>query len=69
MSIYPLTMDFESTLGDLKVVISPGRWVLVDEPLFYRLPPSERLSLRRQFAAQVTLANNTPTEISHERNS
>jgi hypothetical protein len=59
--MYPMTMEFESSIGDLKVVVSRERWLLVDRPLFDRLPAAERLSLRRQFAAQVELAKNTPT--------
>jgi hypothetical protein len=37
-------------------------WTALDQDNFDRLRVSERLSLRRQFEAQVGLAKNTPTK-------
>lgn len=55
----------EDTASELRVVIDRSGWRFQepgDELVFRALPTSERLSLRRQFGAQVALAKNTPTK-------
>lgn len=60
MALYPMTLQFETTLGDLSVVIGRERYIICEADWFYRLPASERLDLRSKFTEQVELAKATP---------
>ena len=68
--IYPLPMRFPATrppiAGDhIDVTITPEGWSFIttaDRERFEALPAGERLELRRAFAGQVELAQNTPTK-------
>lgn len=67
--IYPLTLPFDSSQGTVRVIIerqsaTEAGWrfaSLYDERTFRACQTTERLSLRRQFAAQVALATTHPT--------
>lgn len=71
MSLYPRVMRFTAPGHDtveIAVVISRTGWRFdgtLYRALFQDLRPAQRLSLRRQFAAQVELAKNTPTKGEH----
>lgn len=61
--IYPLVMEFGSDDGPISVFITREGWshrAIGDLLAFNRLSTSERLRLRREFAAQVALAQHTP---------
>jgi hypothetical protein len=65
MSLYPLRLTFGEARRALTVVVSPDGWKFAtpsDRDCFEARPTSERLALRRQLAAQVELAKNTPTK-------
>jgi hypothetical protein len=67
--IYPLPMRFpaQDWRGDIEIAVEIGRdgWKLdgpTQKAFWAGLPVAERLRLRREFAAQVELAQNTPTK-------
>jgi hypothetical protein len=65
MSVYPMTMRFTEAQTEIAVVIDRDGWRFagtVYKTLFDLMRPAERLRLRREFAAQVRLAQNTPTK-------
>lgn len=68
-SIYPMTVreTVRTTGGEVEIaaVITREGWTFAGtmyRALFEGLRPAERLNLRRAFAAQVGLANDTPTK-------
>ena len=67
MTIYPLTLDFPTTQGDIHVVFDrallPFGWALhaqADRDRFLALTSAERLRLRATWAKQVELMQATP---------
>jgi hypothetical protein len=68
--MYPMTIreTVRTTGGEVEIaaVITREGWSFAGElyrALFSELRPSERLNLRRAFAAQVALAKDTPTKV------
>lgn len=66
MSLYPLRLVFgEGERATITIVISLTGWKFAtpaDRGRFEALPVAERLTMRRQFEAQVALARLTPTK-------
>lgn len=63
--IYPLLMRLDTSAMPVNVEITRTGWRFqsdLDAANFQALPVAERLSLRADLAAQVELAENTPTK-------
>lgn len=62
-SIYPLTLTFATSGGEIAVKIGRSNWIFAtraEHRTFEALPVAERLRLRSEFEAQVALARATP---------
>lgn len=63
MSLYPLRLTLDAGDERVAIVVDPLGWRFASEAdtlTFSELPPAERLKLRRDAAAQVALAKDTP---------